>query len=430
MTEKGRQDVLAAFDAAETVLANPAAQADPQDISHYTGVVKNANGLIQWCTASALAILTQHPKWSGVLRRNLFTKRDMVFGGITEGAGGEAIKPREICDGDHTQALVWFNRNGFPNASKSVVIDVLEAVSKANSYDPMLDWMNGLVWDGTSRLQTWLHRYVGAEDCHYNNEIGFRWMISAVARALAPGCKADACLVLEGDQGSGKSSVFRILASDEFFGDALPDLKHKDAQGYVMDKWVIEIAELASLNSTSFEAIKAFISRQEERYRPPYGRHEVTEPRRCVFAGTTNRGDYLRDPTGNRRFWPVVSGKIDLEALKQDRDQLWAEAAHLYHQGEIWWLTGETVVLAQEEQATRGDDDPWAAEIDAYCDGKEAVACKTILAEVFQLRLDEQTKGNTKRVADILRKLNFKREGQFTKGAEKGLARFVRVSGS
>jgi predicted P-loop ATPase len=268
--------------------------------------------------------------------------------------------------------------------------------------------------------------YLGVEESDYAAEVGRRWMISAVARALSPGCKADSCLVLEGDQGSGKSSVLRELASPSFFGDALPDISNKDSKQFLRGKWIIELSELATLNRSSFEAIKAFISRQVEQYRPSYGRKDITEPRRCVFAGTTNRDDYLRDATGNRRFWPVRTGSINLEGIRRDRDQLWAEAVHAYQSGEPWWLDAEFAELAAIEQSERGEDDPWMVLIVEFCAGKEAVSCKTILTEALGFLNERMGQRETKRVAGILRTLGYRREGQFTSGPEKGAARYVR----
>lgn len=296
----------------------------------------------------------------------------------------------------------------------------------ANSIDPLNDWLQNLEWDGQLRLNSWLTTYLGVEESEYAVEVGRRWMISAVARALSPGCKVDSCLVLEGDQGGGKSSVLRELAGAEFFGDALPDISNKDSKQFLQGKWIIELSELATLNRSTFEAIKAFISRQVEQYRPAYGRKDITEPRRCVFAGTTNRDDYLRDATGNRRFWPVRTGSIDLDAVRRDRDQLWAEAVQAYLGDETWWLDQKFAEIAEQEQSERGEDDPWMVLIVEYCAGKEAVACKTILSEAIGILSDRMSQRETKRVAGLLRSLGYRRDGKFTSGSEKGAARYVR----
>ncbi len=390
-------------------------------------VVRNSKNRPMWCAATAIALFEHHPDWQGCLRHDAFLRRDMLYRPLPGTDTADGFEIREITETDIVLAQVWCNRNGFPNAVQGTIADAFHTVAADYSIDPLKDWLEGLEWDGQPRLSSWLTRYLGVEESIYAAEVGPRWMISAVARALQPGCKADGCLILEGKQGSGKSTVLRILAGSAFFADSLPDLSSKDAAQFLRGKWIIELAELSSLSRSSVEATKAFISRQEERYRPPYGRTEVTELRRCVFAGTTNRDDYLRDPTGNRRFWPVMTGEFDLEAIERDRDQLWAEAMHAYKAGEPWWLTGQVAEIAAQEQAERGEDDPWVAAIRTYSDGREAVACKSILAEALAIPAERMSQRDSRRVSGILRTLGYQRDGQFTSGEEKGLARYVRT---
>lgn len=148
--------------------------------------------------------------------------------------------------------------------------------------------------------------------------------------------------ILEGRQGIGKSSAVAALFGREYFGDHLPDTGSKDAADYVRGKWCIEVAELDSVRRSAVESAKAFFSRQVERFRPAYGRNEIEYPRRNVFVGTTNSDNYLRDNTGNRRFWPIaVEGHTDVEAILRDRNQLWAEAYARYMADEQWWLKSD-----------------------------------------------------------------------------------------
>ena len=167
-------------------------------------------------------------------------------------------------------------------------------------------------------------------------------------------------LVLEGSQGARKSTALKILAGEEWFTDELPDLGSKDAAMHMQGVWIIEIAEFDAIGKAEVSRIKAFLTRTTDRFRPPYGRYTIEVPRSCAFAGTVNPDTYLRDETGNRRFWPVRCGMIDIDALARDRDQLWAEAVARFRDGAIWWLdTPELVATATAEQAKRYQADAW-----------------------------------------------------------------------
>jgi predicted P-loop ATPase len=173
---------------------------------------------------------------------------------------------------------------------------------------------------------------------------------------MKPGEQVDHVLVLAGQQGAGKTQTARILALEpEYFLGNLPDLRNKDAALVLPGRWIVELAELSAVRRAEVEATKSFITQREDTYRPPYGRRTVSIPRQCVFIGTTNETLFLRDRTGNRRWWPVSVGKVDLELLQKDVEQLWAEAVHLYQLGQPWHLTGDALTLAENAQAERVD---------------------------------------------------------------------------
>ena len=187
------------------------------------------------------------------------------------------------------------------------------------------------------------------------------------ARICRSGAKADHMLILEGHQGARKSTALKILAGENWFTDELPDLGSKDAAIHMQGVWIVEIAELDAIGRAEVSRIKAFLTRTTDRFRPPYGRHTVEIRRQCVFAGTVNPDTYLRDETGNRRFWPIRCGDIDIESLRRDRDQLWAEAVARFKDGAIWWLE-DTALLkaAREEQDKRYQSDAWDGLIDRW----------------------------------------------------------------
>lgn len=214
---------------------------------------------------------------------------------------------------------------GFPVSFDSLA-RLVTVVADAQKFHPVRRYLDALKWDGHSRADTWLSTYLGADASELNAAFGRSLLFGAVRRILHPGCKHDSMLVLEGKQGSLKSSAVAVLGG-QFFGDGLRlGLGAKETIEQTRGLWLIEIAELAGMGNKEVEAVKHQISCQMDRARMAFGRLTLAVPRQCVFVGTTNSDRYLKDPTGNRRFCPVRVGKIDLPALIRDRDQLWAEA--------------------------------------------------------------------------------------------------------
>ncbi|MEL6388493.1 MAG: virulence-associated E family protein, partial [Pseudomonadota bacterium] len=385
-------------------------------------LVRGNNNLPIWNASNALTLLSSHGDWQGVLAFDTFSRRRVLLRPIPGRPGGAF--PRALEDDDYTAAQAWFNQNGFPRASMDIVTGAVRMACHDRSFDPLQDYLNSLEWDGAPRLGSWLTRYCGAEASAYTEEVGKRWCISAVARGFEPGCKADHMLVLEGAQGRRKSSALRALAGEEWFSDALPPMGTKDAQSYLRGRWIIEVGELEAMRK-EVDAIKAFLTRRVETYRPAYGREEVSEPRRCVFAGTTNKDDWQRDETGGRRFWPVRVGEVDVPAIERDRDQLWAEAVSLYRAGERWWLEGDAAEAALAEAADRRPEDPWRADIEKAIAGRSEVSAKEILERICILPA-QMTPQMSRRVGQELVALGWERAGHFTSGEYKALARFVR----
>ena len=313
----------------------------------------SSKGTIRALLANAITALSCAPQWKGVLAFNDFavraeTKRETPW-------GKPAGEPWS--DNDDRRTAEWLQHEQIA-VNTGLASEAVQTVAMKSRFHPVRQYLESLEWDGTSRLGSWPTTYLGAQK-EIQNEFGRLWMISAVARAMKAGVKADCCLVLEGQQGIMKSTALRTLAGD-WFSDHIPDLTNKDAVMQCHGVWILEIAELDSLMRTDTSRIKAFMSTAVDRIRLPYGRNIVELPRDSVFAGTVNQDSYLRDETGARRFWPVQCTKIDIKALERDRDQLWAEAFIEYSVGNHWWLEDQDLIdVATEEQNARYQPGPW-----------------------------------------------------------------------
>lgn len=396
------------------------------------GLIRDAKGHALFNQYNVAHTLRACPEWDGVFAFNEFTGRKMVLMPIP---GSRTPKKhfhvRELADSDILTATAWFNRNRFPRAYKSVVADAIDEVIIEYRFNPVRDYLEAAAaaWDGKPRMAGWLETHCGVQpgdplEQQYVQEVAAKWLISAVARVMEPGCKADGVLILEGVQGAGKSTAAKILAGQEFFGDNLPPMHTREASSYVRGRWIIELAELANVSKAEVEIVKAFISRTEERFRPAYGRNEVTYPRQCVFIGSTNRTDYLRDDTGNRRFWPVAIDRVDTAALAKDRDQLWGEAVVTYRAGATWWLSEAVEKIAQQEQKDRLLEDPWQSAVLEKVAGKTEVCVPEILADLL-IETGRRDRAMSNRVVSILMQNGWIRAGKFTTGAWAKQSRYV-----
>jgi putative DNA primase/helicase len=297
-------------------------------------------------------------------------------------------------------------------SKKGDVQDEMEADARRNQFDPLTDYLQGLKWDGVRRIGTWLTDYLGAPVTGYTHTVGRKALIGSVARALSPGCKNDTMPVLEGDQGTGKSTALRYLFGDRFFIDHLPDFHSKDSFQQLQGAWCVEVAELSALSKADIKDVKQFLSRLVDKFRPPFGRLPIHIPRRSVFWGTVNpeEGGYLRDPTGARRFWPIETHAIDTDAILRDRDQLWAEAVAAFIAGEKWHLTDdEEIDAAKLEQAKRREVHPWETALDNWLRGERLirVTVPEALTKGVKLDADRQEPRHARQVGASLRALGW-----------------------
>lgn len=353
----------------------------------------------------------------GIFTRNIFANRDHY--GTDAPWGAKAGAP--ITDEDAIDIKVWLSKNYRMEPSVGLVEEAIRHACKRNAYHPVRDYLRGLFWDGEPRVATWLKTYLNADMREpYLSAVSRKVLVAAVARVMQPGCKFDQVLILEGRQGVGKSSAARTLAGDAWFLDSLPDLHDKDARLNLLGHWFIEVSELASLRRSDSELYKAFFAAQSDRVRAPYGKRWEEHLRQCVFIGTTNVGDYLKDQTGNRRFWPVLVGQCDFDGLKRDRDQLFAEAF------EIWQAGTEKLYL---ENGSREKHQAEAIQASRMMDSHESFVREDLeewlldnpnfgierfkIAELFEIgmpleKLKDDT-ANRRAVGGALRLLGFKK---------------------
>jgi predicted P-loop ATPase len=305
---------------------------------------------------------------------------------------------------DDLKLQAWLQEQGVDARHRGVVADCVRIVSKEWAVHPVRGYLQSLAWDNTPRLQLWLVDYLGATGPpDYLAAVGRKFLISAVARVMDPGCQVDHVLTLEGPQGIGKSRTVQILG-EPWTCDGLPDLHSKEAAIYLSGAWIVEIAELAAERRSQIEATKSFLTRREDRYRPPYGRVTVDVPRQNVFMATTNESTYLRDLTGNRRFWCVKCSRIDLDALARDRDQLWAEALKQFEIGSMWHLTSEESAMAEDEQRERLQVSELEHDVGQYLEGLRQAGQREVNVRdvlVFGLKLDPDKADYQERAAKL-----------------------------
>ena len=350
-----------------------------------TRLLLNEDGHMFPCYENVALFLENTPEWAGVLGYNEFTGgyeiRNIPPAPISAKPGAE------IEDHFETEIIRWLERRTL-RVKPDLVNRVVDMIARKNPFHPVRKYLEFLPdWDRVPRIGTWLVDYCGVESSDekpnfYANAIGEKFLVSAIARVFEPGCKCDYTIVFEGKQGSGKSTLLRTLAG-EWFTDQLADFGSKDASMQLRGVWIIELAELDALNRPEMARVKAFLTQQTERFRVPYARRPISVPRQCVFAGTTNSQTFLKDETGNRRFWPIRTGTIDIAAVKRDRDQLWAEALRSYRAGTCRWLDDASILRdAEEEQRSRLIEDAWQTEIEHIIADQNSVTIPEVLARL------------------------------------------------
>ncbi len=322
----------------------------------------STTGLPNKTIDNVLIILEHDPMLKGKIYHDEFSNRATVCGPMPWEANTPfPYKERPWRDEDDA-GLRHYMEKVYSITGEKRIYDALAIYATRHKKHKIREYLTSLEWDGVSRLDTLLIDYFGAEDTEYVRAVTRKTLCAAVARAMAPGCKFDNMLILSGAQGVGKSTFFSILGMD-WYSDSMSTFEGKDAAEMVQGYWIIEAGELTGFNRSEMNAVKQFLSKKEDVYRMPYGRRTASFPRSCIIVGTTNEKEFLKDRTGNRRFWPVGLGKQDpiknvFRDLPEEAGQIWAEAYAKWLLGEPLYITGKAEEQAREKQESYREISP------------------------------------------------------------------------
>lgn len=294
-------------------------------------------------------------------------------------------------------------RRALKQVTTSAVAEGVSAYARHRPRNCVSDFIHSVTWDGKPRIDRLLVDGFGAADTEYARAASSNLVKSMVARAEEPGCKVDTAVILEGTQGIRKSTGVATLAHP-WFAESSTSPDSKDFYVSLQGRWVVEISEMDSFSKADVASVKRVLSCRSDTYRAPYDKVARDWPRQCVFIGTTNTDEYLKDASGGRRFWPIRCGQVDLAYIKDNRAQMFAEALHRLNKGESWWLMPES---AREEQESRYMSDEWEAQIADYLVGKPQTSVADVLGECFNLLPADMGRGEQMRVAGILRRLGW-----------------------
>lgn len=372
---------------------------------------------------------------------NLFSNRTMVKGDLPWRSVSDKVRGDIWQDSDDANLRVYIDIT-YGIVAPYKINDGLAIIEKKNKYHPIIDYLNSNTWDKVSRVDTLMIDYLGAEDCEYTRSVTRKMLVAAVSRVFNPGIKFDYMLVLVGRQGIGKSYIINLLGR-EWYSDSLNTVYGKEAYEQLQNAWILEMAELSATKKADAEAIKHFISKTEDSYRQAYGRRVDTFKRQCVFFGTTNENEFLKDRTGNRRYWPLMVGvnkplkNLFKDLNKNEINQIWAESLYLYKCGEKLILEGEVereATLKQEQHLESNSKEGMIREflnmklpkswdkMDVFerriyigegnglreegCIIRDKVCSAEIWVELFGGDMKMFYKGNAREINDILRKID------------------------
>jgi len=361
------------------------------------------------CRENIFLVLENHKDWQGVIAYDEFANRAVkrtpppyargeagVWTGIDDLRLGHWMAETENIVVRSTQALV----------------DAIGLCASNHVFHPVRDWLESLAWDGTPRRDDWLSEALGVEKTEYAMRSGTYFLGNLVARIFEPGCIMRSVPVLEGAQERGKSTALRRLVGDEWFSDTHFDVGGKDAYQSIQGVWLYEISEMSSFNKSEAARVKEFVSSVSDNFRPPYERRNVKVMRQVCFAGTTNESIYLKDWTGNTRFWPLKTGDIELQWIDDQREQLFAEAMHFYRKGERRYPTREeSKRLFEPQQEERELQHPWQPMVQEWLDAQTAqrVTIGDVLQDCLKFERSKLLDSHGVTVGRIMTRLGWER---------------------
>jgi len=381
----------------------------PEEVRNAPVFQRDKNGMPKKMLCNLIAFMNlENNPLKDLLRFNLFTN-SIEF---KDRAPWHTVDKLGWTDEDAIQYKAWLSDEQSFEMNTAYIHEAALAVASRNSYHPIKNYIESLEWDGKERLGNWLSEYCATPENNYTKAIGEKVLLAALARLYKPGTKFDHVLVLEGKQGIGKSTLVSILGK-YWYGDVVIDPSNKDTVDAIRGKWIIEISEMECAKR-EVTALKRFISCTSDRVRPAYARTTQDFPRQCVFIGTINpeagRG-YLKDPTGNRRYWPVYVESIDFKRLRADMDQIWAEAYNKYRKGNytLYLDSAELQEYANEQVSQRFDSDPWEDTIYNFLqDTKmDRITCQQIVTDCLMMSVSKLDKLIQNRIACVMDRLGY-----------------------
>lgn len=329
-------------------------------------------GLPTKSTKNVRIMIENDPLLKGRIKMNTFSNQLLGIAPLPWGSRQDAEGEFEWGDADDS-GIRDYTHEVLKFRSSEVVSDAVLLIAQKNTFDPVANYLQGLQWDGKPRVDNLYIDYFGAEDCPYIRAVTRKALVAAVARAMAPGTKFDIMTVVQGKQGIGKTTFFSRLGCG-WFSNSVGTFEGKEAAELLRGVWIVEIGELEALSRSDVKLVKQFLSKTDDQYRAAYARRTEKHPRHCVFFGTTNNQEYLRDPTGNRRFWPVDTGagepakSVFTDLTTEEINQIWAEAVVRWQLGEPLILPPELETEADKRREIHMERDPLRGQIEAFLD--------------------------------------------------------------